>query len=54
MAAAAVQYAPSTTPGQLVEPLTLETTQPRHDVTTILNYYKDPGDGSLPAPTYVG
>ena len=25
-----------------------------HDVYTKLNYYKDPGDGSEPAPTYVG
>ena len=25
-----------------------------HDVSTTLNYYKDPGDGSEPAPTYVG
>ena len=25
-----------------------------HDVPTQLNYYKDPGDGSEPAPTYVG
>ncbi len=24
------------------------------DVLTDFNYYKDPGDGSLPAPTYVG
>ena len=25
-----------------------------HDVPTKLNYYKDPGDGSEPAPSYVG
>ncbi|KAL1862048.1 hypothetical protein Plec18170_000872 [Paecilomyces lecythidis] len=25
-----------------------------HHVQTILNYYKDPGDGSPPSPTYVG
>jgi hypothetical protein len=25
-----------------------------HDVKTTLNYYKDPGDGSEPQPTYVG
>ena len=24
------------------------------DVVTDFNYYKDPGDGSLPAPSYVG
>ena len=29
-------------------------TQESHDVHTSLNYYKDPGDGSAPAPTYVG
>jgi hypothetical protein len=26
----------------------------KHDVTTTLFYYKDPGDGSPPEPTYVG
>lgn len=26
----------------------------KHDVHTTLYYYKDPGDGSPPAPTYVG
>lgn len=26
----------------------------RRDVTTVLNYYKDPGDGSPPTPVYVG
>lgn len=25
-----------------------------HDVSTTLNYYKDPGDGSSPPPHYVG
>ena len=25
-----------------------------HDVVAEFNYYKDPGDGSLPAPTYIG
>src|SRR5271170_666774 len=25
-----------------------------HHVTTTLNYYKDPGDGSVPPPSYVG
>ena len=29
------------------------TFQPHH-VSTTLNYYKDPGDGSEPHPTYVG
>lgn len=26
----------------------------KHHVNTQLNYYKDPGDGSRPHPTYVG
>ena len=26
----------------------------QHDVLTTLYYYKDPGDGSEPAPSYVG
>ena len=26
----------------------------KHHVHTQLNYYKDPGDGSPPAPSYVG
>jgi hypothetical protein len=30
------------------------TTFKRHDVNTTLNYYKDPGDGSEPHPSYVG
>ena len=25
-----------------------------HNVQTTLNYYKDPGDGSPPAPSYIG
>jgi len=58
MAQAAVQY-----PGghsTSFEPLTTElkgasrSQQEKHHVHTQLNYYKDPGDGSAPAPTYVG
>jgi hypothetical protein len=30
-----------------------QTVKPHH-VNTTLNYYKDPGDGSLPHPSYVG
>lgn len=26
----------------------------RHDVLADFNYYKDPGDGSLPSPSYIG
>jgi hypothetical protein len=54
MASAAVQHAPGHTLGQVVEPLAQETKAAKHDVATELNYYKDPGDGSLPAPFYVG
>ncbi len=42
------------------EPLTTQlkgssASQPeKHHVNTQLNYYKDPGDGSSPPPTYVG
>ncbi len=25
-----------------------------HNVTTVLNYYNDPGDGSPPAPVIIG
>jgi hypothetical protein len=53
MATAAVQHAPGNTIDQVVEPLAQENKLPKHDVATELNYYKDPGDGSLPAPFYV-
>lgn len=38
------------------EPLTVnfEPSSTKHNVQTRLNYYKDPGDGSEPAPNYVG
>jgi hypothetical protein len=42
------------------EPLTTQlkgssnTQQEKHHVRTSLNYYKDPGDGSAPKPSYVG
>jgi len=55
MATAAVQYAPGNALDQVVEPLTREKNKlAKHDVATELNYYSDPGDGSLPAPFYVG
>ena len=50
--AAAVQTAPqpvSTTASTLASALPT-----RHNVRTLLNYYKDPEDGSEPAPSYVG
>ncbi|KAJ9138419.1 High-affinity methionine permease [Pleurostoma richardsiae] len=54
MAAAAVQQPPSSAHGTFVEPLASGKTDASHDVVTVLNYYKDPGDGSPPAPAYVG
>jgi hypothetical protein len=57
MASAAVQSVPQ--PPHLQPDVTQTTNslsqqQTRHDVFTTLNYYKDPGDGSPPPPTYVG
>ena len=55
MATAAVQHAPGTGPGTFVEPRTTDAKQQvKHDVATVLNYYKDPGDGSSPPPTTAG
>jgi hypothetical protein len=54
MATASVQHAPGNSFGQIVEPLAQETKPVKHSVATELNYYQDPGDGSLPAPFYVG
>jgi hypothetical protein len=54
MATAAVQQAPITPIGYQAEPLKEKSTEKNHDVQTTLFYYKDPGDGSPPAPTYVG
>jgi hypothetical protein len=54
MATAAVQHAPGNTIGQVVEPLTHGTKPAKHDLAAEINYYKDPGDGTLPAPSYVG
>jgi hypothetical protein len=51
MATAAVQQAPPLPSAYQAEPLKRAE---RHDVHTSLNYYKDPGDGSAPAPSYVG
>lgn len=59
MASAAVQqpsghstsFEPLTTQSQ--EPSASILSQKPHDVKTTLNYYKDPGDGSAPHPTYV-
>lgn len=54
MASATVQRAPGNTLGKVIEPLAQATKTPKHDVTTELNYYLDPGDGTPPAPYYVG
>jgi hypothetical protein len=54
MATAAVQRAPGNTLGQVIEPLTQEHKLSKHNVGTELYYYKDPEDGSAPAPAYVG
>jgi hypothetical protein len=53
MATAAVQHSPGDNIGQKVEILAKDNKPAKHDVATELYYYKDPGDGSLPAP-YVG
>ncbi|KAJ9611552.1 hypothetical protein H2200_004736 [Cladophialophora chaetospira] len=54
MATAAVQHAPGDTFGQVVEPLVQGSKPAKHDVTAAVHYYKDPNDGSAPAPSYVG
>ncbi|KAF4628249.1 hypothetical protein G7Y89_g9906 [Cudoniella acicularis] len=54
MATAAVQHAPGNAVDQVVEPLAQGTKPAKHNVATELNYYQDPGDGTLPAPFYVG
>jgi hypothetical protein len=56
MATAAVEHAPSTGPGTFVEPRQAEQKQQaKHDVTTLLNYYKDEsGVGAPPPPAIVG
>ena len=52
MASAQVQHAPRHL--SLFEPLAATEATEKHHVRTQLNYYKDPGDGSEPAPTYIG
>jgi len=57
MATAAVQHSPGNALDQVVEPFT-QTQESgklaKHDATAEVFYYKDPSDGSLPAPSYVG
>ncbi|KAL9086250.1 MAG: hypothetical protein Q9159_004256 [Coniocarpon cinnabarinum] len=55
MASAAVQQPTGHTTS--FEPLVASTddgSSKPHNVSTTLNYYRDPGDGSSPEPTYVG
>lgn len=54
MAAASVQHAPGNVLGHVVEPLRQNAKPQKHDVATELYYYKDPGDGTPPLPSYVG
>ncbi|WPH04500.1 Hypothetical protein R9X50_00739100 [Acrodontium crateriforme] len=56
MATAAVQLAPghSFATNQVDAKLNQPTKLEKHDVLADLFYYKDPGDGSEPRPTYVG
>lgn len=58
MATAAVQHAPGDTFSHVAIPVVQDNKQDnklkKHDVATQLYYYKDPGDGSPPAPSYVG
>lgn len=54
MASAAVQQAPGHAFGQKVEPALQSNKPEKHHVATELYYYKDPGDGTPPAPSYVG
>ena len=53
MATAAVDRAPGALLDRVVEPLRQNKPE-KHDVATQLFYYKDPGDGSAPPPTYIG
>ena len=54
MATAAVHHPLGDTIHQVEAPLLQENKLKKHNVATQLHYYKDPGDGSPPAATYVG
>ncbi|RDW67522.1 hypothetical protein BP6252_08918 [Coleophoma cylindrospora] len=54
MASATVQNPPGNIVGQVVDHLAQKDEPTKHNVLTELNYYQDPGDGTLPAPFYVG
>jgi hypothetical protein len=54
MATATLQRVPGAALGQVIEPLAQENNLTKHDVAAELYYYKDPGDGTPPAPSYVG
>lgn len=54
MATAAVQQAPGNEAfGRVAEPLVQQNKVKKHDVESKMYYYKDPGDGTAPPPTYV-
>jgi hypothetical protein len=54
MATATFQRVSGAALGQVVEPLAQGNKITKHDVPAELYYYKDPGDGTPPAPSYVG
>ena len=45
---------PNTSTPQVTQKPTSKAPSKSHDVLATFNYYKDPGDGSPPAPSYVG
>jgi hypothetical protein len=48
------QQTPGSKLDHVVEPLISQGKIAKNDVDTELHYYDDPGDGSPPAPSYVG
>lgn len=40
-------------PSESIVQVALRPREKRHDVPTNINYYKDPGDGSLPMPIVI-
>ncbi|KAI1453387.1 hypothetical protein F4805DRAFT_443620 [Annulohypoxylon moriforme] len=52
-AAVATTQLPHTFETSLEEPIQATQSQRRHDMPTNINYYKDPGDGSLPMPIVI-
>ncbi len=54
MATAVLHSLPDKVQGPLVDHVVPAQKETSHDVETVLNYYKEPSDGSGPAPTYAG